>query len=106
MLDCGMEVKTKYIGSEFLGHSSAADIVKKLTKMLSETGLRNLLQLSMDGPYVNWKVFELTQKEMNKQVDKALLNVGSCGLHIVHNAFRDGAKATGWEIEHTLSSLY
>lgn len=30
----------------------------------------------------------------------------SCGLHVVHNTFRDGAKATGWEIEHTLWSLY
>lgn len=102
----GAEVKTKYIGSEFLGHSTAVDIVEKMSKALSETGVNNLIQLSMDGPHVNWKAFELTQKEMQKQVDKSLLNIGSCGLHILHNAFRDGCKATGWDIEHTLSSLY
>lgn len=60
----------------------------------------------MDGPHVNWKAFALLQKEMQKQVDKSLLNIGSCGLHIMHNAFREGCKATGWDIEHTLSCLY
>ncbi|KAJ4930980.1 hypothetical protein JOQ06_025281 [Pogonophryne albipinna] len=43
---------------------------------------------------------------MQKQADKSLLNIGSCGLHVLHNAFRDGCKATGWDIEHILSSLY
>ncbi|KAJ4946065.1 hypothetical protein JOQ06_023740 [Pogonophryne albipinna] len=102
----GAEVKTKYIGSEFLGHSTAIDIMEKMSKELSETGVNNLIQLSMDGPHVNWKVFELLQKEMQKQADKSLLNIGSCGLHVLHNAFRDGCKATGWDIEHILSSLY
>ncbi|KAJ8333481.1 hypothetical protein SKAU_G00414890 [Synaphobranchus kaupii] len=102
----GAEVKTKYVGSEFLGHSTAVDIVEKMSKVLSEMGVKNLIQLSMDGPHVNWKAFDLTQKEMQKQVDKSLLNIGSCGLHIVHNAFRDGCKSTNWDIEHTLSSLY
>ncbi|KAJ8273428.1 hypothetical protein GJAV_G00101510 [Gymnothorax javanicus] len=101
----GAEVKTKYIGSKFLGHSTAVDIVEKTSKVLSETGVHNLIQLSMDGPHVNWKAFGLTQKEVQKQVDKSLLNIGSCGLHIMHNTFRDGCKATGWDIEHKLSSL-
>ncbi|KAE8278809.1 hypothetical protein D5F01_LYC22384 [Larimichthys crocea] len=43
---------------------------------------------------------------MQKQVDRSLLNIGSCGLHILHNSFREGCKTTGWDIEHTLSSLY
>ncbi|XP_027140125.1 uncharacterized protein LOC113746890 [Larimichthys crocea] len=60
----------------------------------------------MDGPNVNWKAFSLLQKEMQKQVDRSLLNIGSCGLHILHNSFREGCKTTGWDIEHTLSSLY
>ncbi|KAK5900192.1 hypothetical protein CesoFtcFv8_009591 [Champsocephalus esox] len=102
----GAEVKTNYIGSEFLGHSTAIDIIENMSKGLSETGVNNLIQLSMDGPHVNWKVFELLQKEMQKQADKSLLNIGSCGLHILHNAFRDGCKATSWDIEHILSSLY
>ncbi|KAL7381999.1 hypothetical protein ABVT39_014738 [Epinephelus coioides] len=34
----GAEVKTKYVGSEFLGHFTAVDIVKKISNALSETG--------------------------------------------------------------------
>ncbi|XP_019127348.1 uncharacterized protein LOC109141461 [Larimichthys crocea] len=45
----GAEVKTKYIGSEFLGHSTAIDLVEKISNALAETGVKNLIQLSMDG---------------------------------------------------------
>ena len=40
----------------------------------------------MDGPRVNWKLFSMLCKE--RQKDDAhlpkLLNVGSCGIHVVH----------------------
>ncbi len=80
--------------------------VENMSQVLSETGDHNLIQLCMDGLHMNWKAFELTQKEVQEQVDKSLLNIGSCGLHVMHNMFRDGCKATGCDIEHTLSSLY
>ncbi|CAL9702284.1 unnamed protein product [Knipowitschia caucasica] len=102
----GGEVKSKYIGSQFLGHSTAADIVEKMCNTLSEMGIKNLIQLSMDGPYVNWKAYDMIQKEMQKQVDKSLLNIGSCGLHVLHNAFRAGSSAAGWDVEHSLLCLY
>ncbi len=57
----GSEVKTKYIGSEFMGHSSAQDIAEKMNNLLSEIGIKNLVQISMDGLNVNWKVFEILQ---------------------------------------------
>ena len=47
----------------------------------------------LTGPHMNYLI--LTFK-MNLGEE---LNIGSCGLHILHNAF--------WlEIEHSLSSLY
>lgn len=36
----------------------------------------------------------------------ALISVGSCGLHVVHNAFKTGAQASEWNVEEVLSSLY
>lgn len=102
----GPEVKTKYIGSEFLGHSTAKDVVEKLNHLLSELGIRNLIQISMDGPNVNWKVFDTLQQQVQIDTGKSLLNIGSCGLHILHNAFRGGCKATGWDIEYGLSCVY
>ncbi len=102
----GSEVKTKYIGSEFMGHSSAQDIAEKMNNLLSEIGIKNLVQISMDGPNVNWKVFEILQNQVQNDAGKSLINIGSCGLHILHNAFRNGCKSTGWEVEHGLYSLY
>ena len=32
--------------------------------------------------------------------------MGSCGLHVLHNSFRDGAGAINWNIEHALSSCW
>ena len=34
-----------------------------------------------------------------------MLNVGSCGLHILHNAFRTGCASTDWDLGNPLSSL-
>ena len=50
------KVVSQYLTSEFLGHARANDILQKLSTTVSELGYGNLLQLSMDGPNVNWKV--------------------------------------------------
>lgn len=103
--DCGT-VQTRYLGSEFFGQATARDVVDKMSVVLGDIGLKNLVQVSMDGPNVNWKIFDLLQNELLADINRSLLNIGSCGLHIMHNAFRGGAKATGWEVDHTLNSMY
>ena len=35
-----------------------------------------------------------------------LLNIGSCGLHVVHNSFKSGVVASEWDIASLLKSLY
>ncbi len=65
-----------------------------------------MLQLGMDGPNVNWSFFEKTQKQMKEEFNITLLNIGSCGLHTVHNAFKAAAGVTDWNIGKPLSSLY
>ena len=35
-----------------------------------------------------------------------LINIGSCGLHAVHGAFKTGATATGWMIKQALKTLF
>ena len=42
---------------------------------------------------------------MKKQTGKKLLNVGSCGFHVIHNSFRDGCSAAEWDVETFLSSV-
>lgn len=54
---------------------------------------------------VNWKVFGLIEEDSKKQTGKKLLNVGSFGLHVIHNSFRDGCFAVEWDVETLLASV-
>ena len=99
-------VDTRYYGSVFMGHSTAEDMLEKFNGYVNDLDMSNLIQLSMDGPSVNWKFHELIQNEINQDTQKMLIDVGSCGLHITHGAFRDGVKSSNWDIESVLSCAY
>ena len=102
----GNEVQSRYFTSIFMGHARAVDIEEDLKKGIESLQKANLLQLSMDGPNVNWKVFEDLQSDIQLENGKNLLNVGSCGLHVIHGAFRSAMSETGWDIETLLTSAY
>lgn len=67
---------------------------------------RNLVQISMDGPNVNWKFHRIMQGKLFEQHGTTIMNLGSCGLHITHNAFKAGSKASEWNVSSLLSSMY
>ena len=105
-LDVDGTVKTRYIDSYFLGHATANDIVLKLNEKMSNIDNEAMLQLSTDGPNVNWKVSKEVSASMSEKLDKRLLNIGSCALHVFHNSIKAGLKECGWEIDTLLRSLY
>ena len=78
------------------------------TKRVLESGLqaKNIIQVSVDGPSVKWKLYGELKKKGNNDYGNTLLNIGSCGLHVVHNSFKRGMDATGWQVSSFLSSLY
>lgn len=92
--------------SVFLGHGTAVILFQALWQACSNLGLQRLLQLSMDGPNVNWALHGMFQKKCEEEWGHSLLNVGSCGLHVVHNALRGGHDAAEWNVEKFLSCLY
>ena len=102
------KVCSRYFDSNFLGHTSAQDLLKSLPSSLTTLNPMGLIQLSMDGPSTNWKLYdELSKDRANSDPDlPELINVGSCGLHIIHRAFKRGAVATGWHIDNLLQSLW
>ena len=57
----------------------------------------------MDGPNVNWKFYTDLTKERNSE---ELLNIGSCGLHIVHGGLQKGVNESGWKLGHLMRSLW
>ncbi|KAH7965022.1 hypothetical protein HPB49_002872 [Dermacentor silvarum] len=60
----------------------------------------------MDGPNVNWSLFNKLQQHMKNDFQVQCLDIGSCGLHTVHNAYKAGMYATSWPVDIFLSSLF
>lgn len=100
-------VQSKYFDSSFLGHACASDLINSFEeKVEGRIGLVHMAQLSMDGPSVNWATFDKLQTKIENETSQKLINVGSCGLHQLHNSFKSAVNATTWDIQHILSSLY
>lgn len=101
------EVCVRYFGSAFLGHATAEDLLKGFTETLREIDLKKLLQVSMDGPNVNLKFHKDLQTYLHGDPDDpTLLQIGSCGLHALHNAFKQGMNATDWNVVSFLRALH
>lgn len=100
------QVCTRYFTSVFMGHSTADDMEEKIVESLSSClSLSKVIQVSMDGPSVNWSFFRKFQKHLESRFQVKCLDIGSCGLHTVHNALKAGIKASNWGIDSFLSSL-
>lgn len=99
-------VVTRYFTSEFMRHATAADMMDVFHRGTSELNMASLLQLAMDGPNVNWKFHDMIQRERERTGLCKLIDIGSCGLHILHRAFKNAVDATGWEVNDVLSSAY
>ena len=88
-----VHVSSRYLGSTFLGHTTSADIFKALQKLHGRLDIvSSLVQLSMDGPNVNWCVHKevVAHKASASPTSPKLLELGSCGLHVVHGAYKAG----------------
>ena len=100
------EVEVRYLNSTFLGHSSALDILNHFNKETEILNLSRMLQISMDRPSTNWKFFnELSKYRCDCELNP-LIAIGSCGIHIMHGAFKTGAESTSWDVKSVLKGSY
>ncbi|XP_041668456.1 uncharacterized protein LOC121526132 isoform X4 [Cheilinus undulatus] len=100
----GDQVHSCYLGSQFMGNATAQDLLHHFKECVDKLDLRNMVSISMDGPNVNWKFFELLQQEHAEQYGVQLVVVGSCGLHSLHNAFKCGFSM--WQLEKVLRAMH
>ena len=59
----------------------------------------------MDGPSVNWKFLDDFKTRMRSD-GSDIVSIGSCGLHILHGAFKDAFVSTEWNLDDFFKSLY
>ena len=101
------KVSTRYLGSQYLGHAKALDIKENLYEGLKGiVDTNKMCQLAMDGPRVNLKLLEEVKKDRRKEEKDGLFDIGSCSLHIVHGAFKNGAEGTRWSLKNTMKGSW
>ncbi len=91
------EVKVSFYTAVRLGHAKGETVASAMLKALDSDGitLLNILTLGNDGPNVNKTVFRLINDQVIEVRKKPLVDIGSCSLHIVHNAFGVGIAVYG-----------
>ena len=65
-----------------------------------------LRQVSMDSPNVNTKFFLNLNDVRQDQELSQLVSIETCGMHTVHNTFKNGENASGWKLKILLSSMF
>ena len=104
-------VTTNYLGSLFLGHCTASDLLEHYLQFRENWKLDDnlLLHLGMDGPNVNL-LFERNLSEyLKKNCAATFLQLGSCSLHPVHTAFKKGLQEMDFPFDsffHDLSFFF
>ena len=85
-----------------MGHATAEDTLNDFKAAYKNLDIvNNLVQLSMDGPNVNWKFHDNMEeycRENNPQ-SPCLLIIGSCGVHVLHGAFQTAHSKTDWGVQ-------
>ena len=92
-----------------MGHGATDNIMDDFKKVHGKLDIvHNLVQLSMDGPNVNWTFDEVLEsyRKIEDPNAPSLLNTGSCDLHILHGAHKTGHEKTDWEVEKTSKAAY
>ena len=101
------KVEMRYLGSAFLGYTTAADLKRNFDEATKDLDKRKMIQVSMDGPNVNWKLLSSIVDERQSNDDyPELLDIGLCSLHVIRGAFRKGMNKTNWGIDSVLKALH
>lgn len=91
------EICARHLQTFYIQHAKAEDLLDKLNAVIINYKLnnRNLISLSSDGPNVNKKVFRLLNMELISLRNSGLIDIGTCNLHVVNNAFLAGLQEFG-----------
>ena len=104
------EVWITYYTSLFFGHAEGEKVAVKMYEQLVSDGIpvAKLVTLVRDGPNVNKTIFQ-KMDELIRHDNPAftgLVDLGSCSIHTIHNAFGKGLEQCGKEIEQLCMDLH
>lgn len=91
--------RVRYWETSYLGHSTHTDLLDHFNKSVGTLDPSKMVQVSMDGPSVNHKFYKKFSDERSDSEISALVDIGSCSLHIVNGAFQSGAEKSELNIK-------
>ena len=83
-----VQAVTHYLDSRFLRRPNANNIQEELREGLKPLDQEAMITLSMYGPNRNWAVLNKVKDHRDNNELPQIMAVGSCGLHVVHDAFK------------------
>jgi len=85
-------VVVRHIETFFIGSATGLILLDYIIKAIKNANLSidKLLMLGSDGPNVNKTVFKLVNENVKNIRGIGLIDIGTCNIHIVHNAFLKG----------------
>ena len=101
-------ITASYWRSLFVGHFSAEDMLEHFLEFIRRLDLNTafFIHLGMDSPSVDKSLEKKLIGRLQKDYQTTFLTLGSCTLHIVHNAFRKGITELGIDIDQFACDLY
>ena len=82
--------------------SITENLNEEILNAIKDLDIGKFLHLGMDGPSTNWNVLDLKNNHQAANGFQKVLDIGSCSLHILHDAFQTGMNKPGWDIEKIL----
>ena len=104
------EVWITYYTSFFFGHAEGEKVAVKMFEQFVSDGIpvAKLVTLVQDGPNVNKTIFRKMDELIRHDNPEftGLVDLGSCSIHTIHNAFGKGLEKCGKEIEQLCMDLH
>lgn len=102
------EVVVKHLETFFIGTAKAENIQQELVKAIDNANLATdkLLMLGSDGPNVNKAVWRLLNEELKASRSVGLIDIGTCNIHTIHNAFLKGIKELGDDVNDLIINVF
>ena len=102
------EIVTRHLETFFICDGKANTVKDHLFKAIDNFGLpyKKLTMVGSDGPNVNKKVFRMICDHLIEMDYRALIDIGTCNLHIVHNSFFSGLEMYGLKVSDFIIDVF
>ena len=99
-------VSTRYCDSTCFGKAAVTDVFENFSSIAKNLDETKFFQVMSDGPNVNRLFLNLLAETREEEQRSRMVDLGTCGLHTLHNGFQHGEKANVLEVKSLLNAMH